>query len=345
MRRTRWQLGLAGAGLLAAGIGGTQWCLSRNLARAAAHGSAPAAEVVVCFGHVDVPGGVVALAPLQPGRIVGIDVKEDESVDAGTVLLRLDDTAARLRVDEARAAVTAGERQLEEIARLPARHQLQVAQQDAALDGAGHRLAAARHQVERKRDLFKRDQLNGQELAAAEDLVRELESLERAEREKLRELRLLDPEPGVRRAEAELTAARARLGQAERAVDECQVKAPRAGKVLRLQATVGDLAGGPGPAPILFCPGGPRIVRAEVAQEFAAAVRVGAECQIADDCRGSGPTWRGTVARVSDWYTRRRSVVLEPTQHNDVRTLECVIEFAPGEPLRIGQQVRVTIGQ
>src|SRR5262249_44495883 len=160
---------------------------------------------------------------------------------------------------------------------------IQVAQQDAAVEAAGHRLAAARHQVERKRDLHKRDQLNVHELAAAEDLVRELESGERAEREKSRELRLLDPEPGLRRAEAERNAARARLSQAERAVEECSLKAPRAGKILRLQAAVGDLAGGPGPAPVLFCPDGPRIVRAEVAQEFAAAVRVGAECQIADD--------------------------------------------------------------
>src|SRR5262245_31135655 len=157
MRRARWQIGLAGVGLLAVLIGGTQWFLSRGLARGAANVPTSAAEVVVCFGHVDVPGGVVALAPMQPGRIVSIDVKEDEAVPAGTVLLRLDDTAARLRVEEARAAVTAGERQTEEISRLPARHRIQVAQQEAAVEAVGHRLAAARHQAERKRDLFKRD--------------------------------------------------------------------------------------------------------------------------------------------------------------------------------------------
>jgi len=336
---------LAGAGLLAVAIGGTHWCLSRGLARGAATAPPPAADVVVCFGHIDVPGGVVALAPVQPGRIVSIDVQEDQPVATGTVLLRLDDTAARLRVDEARAAMTAGEQQYDEIRRLPERHRLQLTQQEAAIEGIGHRLAAARHQVERKRDLFQRDQLNSHDLAAAEDLVRELEAGERAEREKLRELRLLDPGPGVRRAEAELTAARARLAQAERAVEECLLKAPRDGKVLRLQATVGDLAGAPALPPVVFCPDGPRIVRAEVAQEFAAAVRAGADCQVVDDCRGAGTIWRGKVARVSDWYTRRRSVVLEPTQQNDVRTLECVIELSSGEPLRIGQQVRVTIGQ
>src|SRR5207245_50941 len=153
-----------------------------------------------------------------------IDAMEDQAVAAGAVLLRLDDTAARLRADEARAAMTAGERQVEEIARLPARHRLQVAQQEAAVDAIGHRLAAARHQAERKRDLLRTDQGNTHDLAAAEDLVRELEAGERAERDKLRELRLLDPEPGVRRAEAELAAARARLAQAERLVEECVLR-------------------------------------------------------------------------------------------------------------------------
>src|SRR5688572_30759592 len=202
MRRTRWQFGVAGAGLLAVAIAGTHWCLSRGLARGAATAPAAPAEVVVCFGHVDVAGGVVALAPVQSGRIVSIDVQEDQPVAPGTVLLRLDDTAARLRVDEARAAVTAGERLSEEAHRLPERHRLQLAQQQAAVEGLGHRLAAARNQAERKRDLHGRDQLNAHDLAAAEDLVRELEAGERGERDKLLELRLLDPQPGVWRAEA-----------------------------------------------------------------------------------------------------------------------------------------------
>ena len=76
MFRARWQVGLAGAGLLAAAISGTNWCLNRGLARGAPTASTPPAEVVVCFGHVDVAGGVVALAPVHPGRIVSIDANE-----------------------------------------------------------------------------------------------------------------------------------------------------------------------------------------------------------------------------------------------------------------------------
>jgi hypothetical protein len=48
--------------------------------------------------------------------------------------------------------------------------------------------------------------------------------------------------------------------------------------------------------------------------------------------------------RVSDWFTQRRSMLQEPFQYNDVRTLECIVYLDPGSgPVRIGQRVRVTI--
>jgi hypothetical protein len=84
----------------------------------------------------------------------------------------------------------------------------------------------------------------------------------------------------------------------------------------------------------------------EVEQENAARVFIGQPAEIEDDSR-TGGRWKGKVVRVSDWFTHRRSMLLEPTQFNDVRTLECILEVEPGEeakgtlPLRIGQRVRV----
>ena len=50
------------------------------------------------------------------------------------------------------------------------------------------------------------------------------------------------------------------------------------------------------------------------------------------------------MERISDWYSQRRSVLLEPLQFNDVRTLECIISIDPGQPpLRIGQRVRIAL--
>ena len=65
------------------------------------------------------------------------------------------------------------------------------------------------------------------------------------------------------------------------------------------------------------------------------------------DDSNTGATWRGKVVRLSDWYTHRRSIVQEPLQFNDVRTLECLVTLTdnPPPPLRIGQRMRVSINQ
>ena len=87
-----------------------------------------------------------------------------------------------------------------------------------------------------------------------------------------------------------------------------------------------------GPA-LLFCPDAPRIVRAEVEQEFAGRVGVGQKALIQDDATGGG-SWRGQVKSISGWYSHRRSMLLEPLQFNDVRTLECILELDAGQPSR-----------
>ena len=54
---------------------------------------------------------------------------------------------------------------------------------------------------------------------------------------------------------------------------------------------------------------------------------------------------RGHVERVARWYSQRRSVMHEPFQLRDVRTVECLVVLDDGQPrLRIGQRVRVLIG-
>lgn len=82
----------------------------------------------------------------------------------------------------------------------------------------------------------------------------------------------------------------------------------------------------------------------EVAQESAYRVKIGDVATIHDDSNDSR-VWHGHVTTLSDWFTQRRSVLQEPLQFNDVRTLECLMTLNPDQPpLRIGQRVRVLIG-
>jgi hypothetical protein len=108
---------------------------------------------------------------------------------------------------------------------------------------------------------------------------------------------------------------------------------------------LGDVLGnGPRQPVLLFCPKGPRIIRVEIEQEFASHIEPGQPVKVEDDSGGPG-TWTGKVLRVSDWFTQRRSVVQEPLEHNDVRTLECIVALDAGQPVpRLGQRMRMTIG-
>jgi multidrug resistance efflux pump len=341
-------------GLLASAAGAGWVVLSGARPAAAAREEAVQAEArdrgagrfIVSFGHVDVEPGVTALSPSQPGRVADVQARENQVVAAGTELLRLEDRLARLRVREAEAEVTVAQKRLAEARKLPEQHQRKIRQQQAALEAVRHRRAAARYLRDRREELSQIHQAHPAEARAAEESVKELEAAEQGERAKLAELEASDPAVGLAGAEAGLRVREARLEQARYVLEQCTLKAPRDGTVLRILVGPGDQVGLQARQPALFfLPAGPRVVRAEVEQEYASRVAVGQRALIEDDSRAGG-TWEGKVARVSDWYTHRRSILLDPLQFNDVRTLECIIEIASGSTLpRIGQRVRVTLGQ
>jgi multidrug resistance efflux pump len=324
---------------------GAGWVLSRSRA---GHSSTilsdPAEPAVVCFGYVDGPGGVTALAPLVAGRVTRVEVQENEPVKAGSVLIRLDDRVAQFRLRQAEASLAAAREQLTQAQKLPRQHQIKLAQQRAVIKAVQFRAQAARAVLARKRRQADKEVLSLTEADAAETLLHEAEALCQVETGKLSELELIDPEAGVRQAQSDVDAKEAQLDEARTAVEEYALKAPADGTILRVLVGPGDVVGAQSKQPaVVFCAGGRRIVRAEAEQEFARSLAIGQTASIQDDSNGEG-SWAGHVTRISDWYTQRRAVMPEPLQYNDARTLECIIELDAGQPaLRIGQRVRVTL--
>jgi multidrug resistance efflux pump len=347
--RSRLTLGFAlvlSAGM-ASGVG---WLIADALRAAgpvnerASTGSPVADRGIVCFGHVDVEHGVTALAPLTPGRVTEVPVPEGQSVAEGAALIRLDGRPAQARLDKARAVLQGAEARLLQAQRLPDQHRARLAQQQDAVVAAQFRLAAAQQLLARKRELLKAQQVSEREVAAAQDQIEELKAAHHVEEDRLAELSARDPALDVRGAEAEVAAARAGVDEAQQALDECTLRAPADGSVLRVLVGPGDvLDGRPGRSVVVFCAAGPRSIRAEVEHEFVRYLKPGQTALLEDDVNG-GRIWHGKVKQVSDWYTRRRSVMNEPLQANDVRTVECVIDPDAGGPaLRVGQRLRVVI--
>jgi multidrug resistance efflux pump len=311
-------------------------------------------KIVVCYGYADLEGGITSLHPSQLGRVAEVLVKENDSVEADAVLLRLDDSAARFRVAEAKALVDKALAELTEAKKAPEQHRSRIAQQQAAIKVArartagAQRLLAARkaeQRTERPGRLIDNPVLV-EEIASSIEHVKELQETEKVEQENLNILEAREPTADVERARAEVATMRARLLQAEQVLEEHVLRAPQEGRVERVFVTPGEwLSPQSKKTAIQFCPDKPRIIRAEVEQVFALRVEVGQPALVEDDGR-SGKTWRGHVMRIADWYTQRRLVAEEQLQFKDVRTLECLIALDPGQaPLRIGQRVRVTISE
>ncbi|MSR30642.1 MAG: biotin/lipoyl-binding protein [Gemmataceae bacterium] len=305
----------------------------------------PSDRRAVCIAYVDVEGGVTPLYPLQPGRVVAIPVRENQEVESGDVLIRLDDTLQKAQLEEARADVQAGSAQLDQAKLLYSQHDLKLKGQKAAITAKKEETAAVIAKRDQAERLEKNKLVSIEDVKAAQAFVRALEAAVEGETAKLKALESMDPQLSVNMAQNDLQARKARLQKAEFALKECAVSAPFKGSVLRINTTVGETLG-PNPRlpAIMFSPAGKRIIRAEVEQEFASKISLNQLALIQDDCSSSPANWKGKVVRISEWFTHRRSILLEPLQFNDVRTLECIVELDPGQPpLRIGQRVRVQL--
>ncbi len=347
----------------------------------------PASGNVLAQGRVDVEGGVAILLPGQQGRVFWV-IKEGQEVKEGEVLLRLDQEQTLAKEDQAKAALRNAEALLTEAEALYQQHKQWrsfrgkyvpgplVKQQEAAVAVATHTLTIAEAKKNRAEEAFKNESISKHDLNEATANWEKAKAGLQAEKEKLRSLEMARVDLKIAQAQANVQAKQGQLREARKAVQECEVRAPAPGFVLRVQISVGEsLTAQTKVPPIQFCPNHalvyfsrfveetasfpaaavlgqdflrqhlpkPRIIRAEVLQEWADRVEAGQEVLIEDDTR-TGNKWTGRVRKVSDWFTPKRDPANEPFTFNDVRTLECLIDVHPGgRPLRVGQRVRVTI--
>lgn len=302
---------------------------------------------VVCTGRVDAPQMVISLDPPQAGRVVEVFVKEGEEVQAGKEILKLDDSLAVHRRKQAEAAVTAAATDRDRTKAEAEQFPNQVKMRRAMVAAAAAQVTAAEKNLEARRALSGLQKPGEAEIAGLEAMVRQLKELKAAEEIGLAQLEKAEkeefPQFAVKAAEARLKAAEADLELARKSEKECVLVAPAHGHILRLQASVGaNLVPGYIPA-VVFAPAGKRIVRAEVDQEYLTKVKAGMLAEIQDESRMDSPTWKGKVTSVSRWVAQRRTLVLEPGEINDVRTLEAVVEPDDDKGLVIGQRMRITI--
>jgi multidrug efflux system membrane fusion protein len=185
-------------------------------------------------------GDLVHMAPDVSGRIVELNVRDNQAVRKGDVLFRIDPEPYRLRVDQARAAVRGLEAKLDLTADQVA---AQTSKADAAASGintAEAQRSLAASTLARMEPLLGRGFVTAQQVDQARTARRTAElGLEQA---RLQADEARQAITNTKPTEAELEGARATLALAERDLNKTVVRAPCDGRITALDIAAGEFA-------------------------------------------------------------------------------------------------------
>jgi multidrug resistance efflux pump len=330
---------------------------------------APGGPVVMGTVDTDPQPVQYGLPPvLQSGTVAKVFVKRGDEVKAGQPLYAFDDTIQEANLKLARAAVEYAKTKVGEAKEGANQHAEQVKVMEQAVEAAKtkeQQTAVYYEIVEKNLETYyekvektprsewpERKKTNADLFKARVDYNSAVNEWKLKEAD-LKRLKAVDPQVKVKEAEAAVKQAEAEQAKAQAAVDLCVVKAQAAGTVEQVTIGQGSTLGISTRAPALWLvPAGPRVVRAEVEAEFAHRVGPGLKGKAVKIADHSDPklTYTGTVLDISDTFLLKRANA-ENFLNGDTRVIEVVVEVkgptSPDnhQPLRVGQRVRVNLGQ
>jgi HlyD family secretion protein len=294
-------------------------------------------ERIVAAGRVETAGEETLAGFELDGKLATVTAEEGDRVRRGEVLATLDNGDFAARAASARAAVAEQEAALERL-RNGARPE-QVREAAALLAEAESRRELAREELERRRPLVERGAVSRSEFAQTERDLETAAARVAAARERLalveRETRAED----LRRAEAALAGARARVEEAQALLEKTLLRAPADGAVLRRYRKPGELVSSNGNTPVYLLGDTRRLrVRMDVDETDVARLAVGQSAYVTAAAYGAR-RFPGKVVRIGQALGRKNVRTDEPTERVDTKILETLIELEPGAALPIGLRV------
>ena len=140
-------------------------------------------------------------------------------------------------------------------------------------------------------------------------------------------------------ARARVTAAEARVAQAQATLDRLAVKAPADAEVLQVKVREGELYGNQGAEPLLVLGDTRKLrVRMDVDEHDIARVHLNARAYVVADAF-AGQKFLGTVVEIGRRFGRKNIRTDDPVEKNDTKILEVVLELDQNQQLVPGQRV------
>jgi membrane fusion protein (multidrug efflux system) len=289
-----------------------------------------------------VAGNLIRATPRVAGTVVAVLADDTDFVKQGQVLVKLDDTDARLALDKAEADLAETVRRISQSFDAHTQQAANLAVKQRALEQA-------------QADLTRREQA-----VAVQAVSKEEAEHARAARDKARsELDLAQAQLASANSEISGTSvathpavkqAEARLREAWLALGRCEIRAPADGQVAKRSVQIGQQIA-PGTVLMAIVPMTQLWVDANFKEDQLKGMVIGQPVQLVSDLYGSDYTFHGTVAGLSPGTGSVFSLL--PAQNASgnwikiVQRLPVRIALDPKElashPLRIGLSMKVDV--
>jgi HlyD family secretion protein len=290
-------------------------------------------------GRIEPKDGDVRIDTQVPGRIVEVAVKTNAAVQAGDLLVRVDDEDLFAKYTSAEAEVQVRERERDDE---PAKGaELERRKVEDAVASAERGLFRARQAFDESQRSVRNAKGSADEVAKARTNLSSAKDRVITERAALATVTAKADMPLPTRLESALTQARADLLQIEQAIERTRVRAPSDGSMLNVWAKVGETAElSPETVLVLFGDISSLRVRAEVEERDAVKVHVGQKVVVRADAY-PGRDFEGTVTSLAPALGPPRILSRGPRRPNDVEVLE-VLASIDGQPVLLsGMRVDV----
>lgn len=293
-------------------------------------------------GRVEPRNGEIRISVQTPGRVAEIPVKINDKVQAGDLLLRLEDDEARARLGsaEAEASVRKRERDLENAVNNISKDRRTA---EDNYFNAERSLHLARVEFDRVLKGFRLGTKDFTEdgVTTARNAVTSAQDRLESERTAMKRAQAAANNTLYTRLESGLANARADFAIAEAAVEHTRVRAPSSGTVLQLNPKAGELAVANPEAPVITIGDLSALrVRAEVEERDISKVQIGQQVVVRAD-PFPGRDFTGKVTRMAKTMGQSKISQRGPRRPNDLDALEVTIELDTADQLLPGMRVDV----
>jgi HlyD family secretion protein len=308
--------------------------------------SAPAAGAQLAWvaaapGRVEPRTGQIRIGTGLAGRVEKIAANMNDRVADGEVLIRLEDKEARARLATAEAQAALSKRERDNP---PAGAPKETSSRDSinraedAVYSAERAVMSARFELD---DAIAADRKNPGNQALSGARRRHADAVDRLRQEQssLASAISRSGSPAPIRLEAALIGARSEVTLAEAILDKTRIRAPIAGKVLQINAKVGELVA-PAPEAPLVVMGDMSIVRvrAEVDEHDVDKIKLGQRVFVKNTAY-QGREFEGKVAEIAPSLALPRMGSRGARRATDVEVMEVLIDLEGSVPLLPGMRV------